>query len=747
MSEENRLPIKVVPDLKRDHVKPDSSTGGGHKVFGEVTSELRERLSAEVIGVRDCLRASLDKFPRVPAVAKAKLRPDAVAKSHRPTYMFSEKTCPIIGAEGLGELLISVTAAGLERLAKNIERNTTKQGIANISTLESIERYTPSIDIPQVTEEGQDITAKVKLHQHRMLDADIALEYAFHELLRHGQNPSIEEIHYGPGLRVFRVTTTNQTVLEELSQFIGTQSIGPFPTYFPVQTTAIALRNVQLNDFPPPEIGVQYPVVGVIDSGTAVGDPHLSPWVVGREEYIPVIYQNNTHGSFVCDLIAQGKGLNHNSPLFPSCKSKVLDVVALGNNGTNEDELLAMIEDALGKYPEVKFWNLSLGTNKPCDDRVFSDFAIAIDRLQDEYGVTFLLAAGNYQQRPLRGWPPEDLQGQDRICAPADSLRSIVVGSLAHLDHGASRVKAGEPSPFTRRGPGPLYLPKPEICHVGGNCDSSGICSQVGVLSIDGKGNIAEDIGTSFATPLASTLAANVHNRIAEGSHLLTRALIVHSAALKAGKVDKERLDFVGFGVPGDVDEILNCESWRATLVFELPLKHDTIYEKVDFPMPRCLYVDDNTVRADVLMTLAYKPDLDASFGSEYCRSNVEVSLGTYDIDPKDGKRHHSGEIPVDPNLGGKGYEKDLVAHGFKWSPVKVYRRNMARGVAGGLWRLEMSVHHRSGHSQTEALDAVLVITVADPLKKAPVYNDMVVRMNQLGWAAYDLPIRSRLRT
>jgi hypothetical protein len=291
-----------------------------------------------------------------------------------------------------------------------------------------------------------------------------------------------------------------------------------------------------------------------------------------------------------------------------------------------------------------------------------------------------------------------------------------------------------------------LYLPKPEICHVGGNCDSSGNCSQVGVLSVDGKGNIAEDIGTSFATPLASSLAANVDARIAEGSHLLTRALLVHSAAWRTGKVDKERLDFVGFGMPGDVDEILSCEQWRATLIFELSLSDNTIYEKVDFPMPKCL-MQDGTVRANVLMTLLYEPELDASFGSEYCRSNVEVSLGTYDVDPKDGRRHQKGVIPTDPHLEGGGYEKDLVANGFKWSPVKVYRRNMVRGVKGGLWRLQMSVHHRSGHNQTEALNAVLVITVADPLKRSPVYDDVVVRMTQLGWAQYDLPLRPRLRT
>ena len=162
-------------------------------------------------------------------------------------------------------------------------------------------------------------------------------------------------------------------------------------------------------------------------------------------------------------------------------------------------------------------------------DPVFSDLGVALDRLQDEYGVTFVVAAENYRVLPFRGWPPEDLGEADRVCAPADSVRALVVGSVAHRDHASSRVKAGEPSPFSRRGPGPLYLPKPELSHLGGNCNSLGESSQIGILSLDGQGNVAEDVGTSYATPLVSTLVANVNHRLlGDESRLLGRALLVH---------------------------------------------------------------------------------------------------------------------------------------------------------------------------------------------------------------------------
>jgi hypothetical protein len=331
------------------------------------------------------------------------------------------------------------------------------------------------------------------------------------------------------------------------------------------------------------------------------------------------------------------------------------------------------------------------------------------------------------------------------VCAPADSVRAIVTGALAHRDHSSSRVKAGEPSPFSRRGPGPLYLPKPEVSHVGGNCSATGNNSQIGVLSLDGRGNVVEDVGTSFSAPLVSTLFANIGRRVKDASRVLSRALLVHSAAMRTGKIDPILLRYQGFGMPPDLDTILACEPWQCTLIFELEIRPTVAYEKAVFPMPPCLYSDANTVRANILMTLVHEPDLDASFGSEYCRSNIEVSLGSYDPG-KDGREHQKKLVPEDPKLVGSHFEEDLVQHGFKWSPVKVYRREMVKGVKGKKWRLDLSVHHRAGHAPAAPERAVLIVTVSDPARQAPVYNEMVVQMNRLGWAATDLQIRPRLR-
>jgi serine protease AprX len=738
MSEPKKLPLKVVPLLERDFYRPHTG-GGAKKVFQTVDAGFRGLLASQVIGIRDHFVAAFKEFPGVPAVARAKVRPDAIAKSHRPTTVLSYKTCPIIGAEGLGELLLSVTPQGLENLARRIERDRTKEVVANLSTLRSFEAYQPSVELPS------DEIAKVKLFLHNNPGFDAAVDQSFYNVLRRFGIREPRQLRYGRGLKIYRLEVKRAEVVQALSAYVGTQSVGPFPVYHPVRSNAVAVRSAVPEDFPAPEPGIEYPLIGVVDSGTAAADPYLSPWRHAREVYVPEAEQDNSHGSFVSGLIVHSRQLNHNDERFPSCSARIVDVVALGKDGSTEDKLLSTLEDAIQKHPEVKVWNLSLGTERCVDNKMFSDLGVALDRLQDEHNITFILAAGNYRDKPFRGWPPEDLGEKDRICSPADSVRAVVVGSAAHREHSSSRVKAGSPSPFSRRGPGPLYLPKPELSHVGGNCNSIGNCNQIGVLSIDGQGNLAEDCGTSFATPLVSTLFANVSHRIEGGaSHLLSRALLVHSAALQGQKLDSNLLKYQGFGTPPDIPVIFGCDPWQCTLIFELEIPPSVSYEKAVFPMPKSLYLDKDTVRANLLMTLVHEPDLDASFGSEYCRSNIEVSFGTYDPED-DGKHHQHKKIPEDPKLSGSGYEKDLVEFGFKWSPVKVYRREMAR-VQGQTWRLDLSVEHRSGQTNLVPQRAALIITVSDPLKRAPVYDEMVVQMNNLGWAANDLQVRTRLR-
>jgi serine protease AprX len=429
-----------------------------------------------------------------------------------------------------------------------------------------------------------------------------------------------------------------------------------------------------------------------------------------------------------------------------------VDVVAFDKEGeVSEDELLVAIDSGLERFPEVKVWNLSLGSSDPCGDDSFSEFGTALDERAERRGVLFVIAAGNYSRAPFRTWPPQDGIGEaDRICPPADSMRGLTVGSVAHLETASTCVRLGDPSPFSRRGPGPAYVMKPELAFYGGNYDPRGQYVQAGVVSIDGHGHRAENIGTSFANPLASTLAANVEAELRTPSmprpRPLVKALMVHGAFLRNSPLDVPRFNYTGLGCPPDIAQIINCRQSAATVIFQVPVRAKPDFGKRPFPLPPCLFEPGVGLQCEIFMTLMYEPPLDRNFGVEYCRLNVNATLGTVDIDRKIGKEKYNREVGPVPKDLSDGYEEELIKHGYKWSPLKLYHRKFSRGPQGKYWRLTLDVLHRSDFESDDEQEVVLIVTIRGRRANMPVYDELVREMDRLGWGAQDLQVRSRLR-
>lgn len=716
-------------------------------------------LLEQVASVRHHFQAALAPKSNLPAVARIVLKEQALAKSHRPRHLFSANTCPIIGGETFGNLLVSVSATGLQRLEQHIGQNAAGDMVADMSTVSRIEPYTAEDatgllgvqGLQRAVAEQRPRSIKCCLFRHKNSVADDRVRTGFLQLVEALGLPAPEALPYISGVRVFRVRGASPQAIPQLAGFVGTQSVGIFPQ-FRLFAQYIPQGTVTGNHFPAPDPNRQYPVVGLIDSGTDPNNPLLQAWVVDRdEEDVPRADQDNNHGSFVAGLITNAKRLNHDDPRFPSAQARIVDVVAMPKADTvvEEADLLRTIRRAVQKYPDVVVWNLSVSrTDMTCRDDVFSDFGMELDAIQRQHGVTFVTCAGNYAEPPLRGWPPEDLVENDRVYPPSDSALAIAVGSVAHVDRANSRVRREEPSPFSRRGPGAGFLPKPEVCHYGGNCTADLNYHQVGIVSLDGAGHVAEAIGTSFSTPLVASLLSNIRAGVVEPiSRNLAKALLIQSAALRGGPIVPDHLRYKGFGVPDEVDDILTCASWQATLVLQPELHPQRrLFAKADFPIPDCFRLPNGRVEGEFLMTLVYDPPLDPTAGAEYCQVNVDVSLGTYDAGPG-GKSEHKGQIPLDPDPAdlSKLYERNLVEHGFKWSPLKVYRRRMT-AVTGGRWRIQLRLLHRAGLGEATPQNVALVITLFDPKKQKPVYNDVVTAMSRAGWVAQDLRVDERIR-
>lgn len=120
-----------------------------------------------------------------------------------------------------------------------------------------------------------------------------------------------------------------------------------------------------------------------------------------------------------------------------------------------------------------------------------------------------------------------------RLNEGADSVRSLVVGSVAHEKGKYDYAEIDNPSPFSRIGPGPEYIIKPELVHYGGNAgvDNAGKLVTTGVNSFAANGSLVQSVGTSFSTPRIASLAAGITQELNEDfDPLLIKALMVHSA-------------------------------------------------------------------------------------------------------------------------------------------------------------------------------------------------------------------------
>ena len=752
-------PIQVIQVRNSDHKPPPDTMSIDQKVFGEVTSALRESLSAQSNSLLDYFEQHFNQWPDIPIVAKVTLKEEALAKSHRPVALFSPTTCPIIGTLDFGEILVSATRDGLARLSRRILTTESKKPVANISAIEKIEPFKSKDRLRGFGQDDfsrcadENITLKLRSFSHGNIQTDTKIKEALISLADQF-GIELEEIHYGKRQTFLKMSATNDNANKAFSSFIGLQALSPMPNYslndLKLQTTSVGKIDESL--CPPPLKEQEYPVVGVIDSGVCKKSTYLSPWIVAREHYVPEHLQDNSHGTMVAGLIVNGRALNQNDIRFPDAQAKIVDIAVFENGKElKEDDLVAIIEEVVEKYhSDVKVWNLSLGSSEPTLHNEFSDFACFLDEMHDVYQCLFVVASGNHAH--LQSWPPTiDDGGLARVSSPGDSVRSLTVGSIANKSNPNSLSKTEEPSPFSRRGPGPNYIPKPEITQYGGNCSVTQNYAQTGILSVGPNNAHFESVGTSFATPLASAQAA-VLWKMLESSETpcvpeRVKALMVHSALVRSHLVTSDTINYYGFGQPGDVIDTLYCDPNAITMMFETDLRHGGHeFERWPFPIPDCLITEEGKFKGEVLMTLVYSPIIDRDYASEYCRTNVDAALGSYKKGD-DGKYKFDSLIPVAPKDINQLYEKFRIENGFKWSPVKAYHKKFPRGTMVDTWRLKMKVARRAEKSNPGYPQrATLLLTLRSEDTSYPVYNDTMIKMNQAGWLMYDIDQHLRVK-
>lgn len=567
-----KLPIIMVAQRPEDSKTNISS---GRVVFLEpFTEKLRNNIFSQCEEIKKNIGKIEEK--EIPCIGKVVMKEKAIAKTHKPNNLFNDNTCPMVGGGKLNEIYVKITPEGINNLEKEIKNTRAQNKQAEMTKIEKIEMYT-SEDVLKINLKKIEGPLKIKLFDYKDDKQNEKNKEIFLKKIKElGIDNQISKLYSYKTMEVYSLKCNDINKIKQLSNYQGIKSIDMFQKYSMSNPKIKKLEKMDYS-FPKPIEGREYPIVGLIDSGISENNKEILPWIYKKEELIPKEYQNNSHATFIAGVMLFGEKLNFDIADVREPNFKILDVVAIPNadeeygptDEMTEDVFLEGLENIMKKYSDkVKVWNLSLGTNTEVGD-VISDFAIELDRIQDEYQVQIFIAAGNFEEA-IRKWPT-DILYNDRITTPADSVRGITVGSIA-LDKGA--VDINEPSPFSRIGPGANYINKPDVVDYGGNINEDGSISGCGIVSFDTEGNYIEGVGTSYSTPFVTIKYQNIIDTINnENSLELSKALLIHSCVnpiTKGQEIGNEEAKYFGFGIPEkDLDEVLKCDNSKVTIIIQ----------------------------------------------------------------------------------------------------------------------------------------------------------------------------------
>lgn len=782
MNNEVKLPVRVV---RSKPISENRKPGGGPpKYFFETEEEFLQRqrsLIQDVSDVQTYFEESFQKYPQIPHVSKVQLVEKAIAKSHRPTYLFSKDTCPIIGVGNLGQLFVRTEPKRLHYLKGKIEQepsaDTTKdRWKANISAVLNFDPFkendrlkggTPESLIELLERDGRS-AIKVKLFDFFDPETNLTTKKGFIGIVNRFDLPLVR-VGESTGLEIWKIEKIDIESLRVLVTFPAIQELSIFPRYQVVQPSKKQTASSIL--IPPPE-SKDYPVAGLLDTG--IPENHfLSPWVVESINFVHPELSNRFHGCSVGALLIMAH--HFNSLNIDSDFLKIINVEILGNTDQDsgkvdvvyEDELIRRIENyfrSSGSFPRI--WNMSLGFPEKCEFRRFSDLAVFLDKLQDKHDLLFVLPSGNYNKKKFRTWPPKtgDVEIQqvnendpdlppDYLSKPADCIRAVTVGAIACDKKETSLVDKDQPASYSRKGPGPSFVPKPEVVHYSGNVsiseDGKPDCTGQGIKSLDDRGGITDCAGTSYATPLVSrTLAFLGHYIEPESSSLLLKALLIHNARmLKSFGNFESCFYYVGFGLPVKAIDVLFCSPYEITLIFEDKIRSGVRLE-YPFDWPDSLR-KGNRIVGEVKATLVSRPPLNEVFGAEYVRADVRFSLQSKTT-KKSGEEKWVPIVPEDPCKWElrRRYESNLIKEAFKWAPVKRYYAKFRGKKSEGL-RMRIRLFLRDGLDMdnfTGEVPFTLILTLRDPERKFPVYDEVTSKLRSLNVITEGIQLRGRAR-
>lgn len=453
------------------------------------------------------------------------------------------------------------------------------------------------------------------------------------------------------------------------------------------------------------------PWIGVLDTPFNK-NVYFSDWVESETMVDSEIVQDHDfiHGTCVSSIIVDGPYLN--PMLDDECgRFRVRHVgIAVGGRFSSFT-IIREIENAVIRYPEVKVWNLSLGSVLEVPDNFISGEAAMLDRIQSEHDVIFVIAGTNDSSCSL----------SKKIGSPADSVNSLVVNSV-RID--------GSPCSYSRKGPVLSFFGKPDVAYYGGDYDQkmSACCEGDRIRLV---------AGTSFSAPwIARKLAYLIH--IIGLEREVAKALLIDSAC---GWEQDGNPGMTGYGiVPRRMRDILSVSDNEIKFVLSGTSELFDTYTH-NIPVPVCKGKHPYYVKA----TLCYFPHCERNQGVDYTSTELSLSFG---------RIKNESIQPINNNLqdfeGVLTYEEEARKYFRKWDNVKhVSERLNPRGRAkesygDGLWGISLKTKERLEKSHGAGIRFGLVITLR-AMDNVNRIDEFIQRCSFRTWIVSEISVENQI--
>lgn len=485
----------------------------------------------------------------------------------------------------------------------------------------------------------------------------------------------------------------------------------------------------------------ELPVVVVLDTGINL-PANLRPLLVDQWQAPGVGASDKVHGTQVAARVIFGNDLKsqvQSGVLLP--KVKVIDAQISDNTPITPKQFIERIEAAVVRFKDrSKIFNLSFNAGSPIEGDDISFTAAEIDSLSIKHDVQFIISSGNHQLWAVHNNLTDILDDSDsRISAPADSILSIVVGSVMTENVSGSLSQKGDISPFSRIGPGFAGTMKPDFVAPGGSCYPNVLASGdiepvpydtncATILTANGK--IGLDVGTSFSAPIVSGELAQVLNRIEDSGDnlLLSKALLIHtsSSLWDLEGLDEDEIEelakYQGNGLI-NLDRALYSTASSVSFIRTGTLDRVN-KEKIKFYVPTILANQRGRNTARVTVTVVTRPDVDRTKGTEYCKSYVRASLKKVD---------GAGRLlPGNP---------DIKIGRDKYQAYQHFSRLFSRFESGD-WQVWLQPFARWDTPNDQPIPYALVVTIEDTSNQLDLYNQIQVETG----SRYTATVGTRVR-